>query len=274
MRTTLYIGLLLLVFTLFGCKSQKFFTERSHSDQKDLIENNVQVIKSKITRNNTTDTTVVLKNFRINYKSPRKSAKLYGAAKIVHDSVILVSIRAPLGIEISRVLLKPENISMLDRKNNKYIVGDYSYFKEQFNLDLNFNLIHSLLLANFPGDYQLLTKNGEIVRPSSYASDSLFVGNYYLPGANRYKFSLWLHPEIFKPKTFIFYKERNIEDFTITYSDFASHSTFYLPGRISVSSGSSSEAYSIKLYYRTLELSSDTAIKFQVPSKYKKVFIQ
>lgn len=274
MKTTLYIGLLIFGFTFFGCKSQKLFTERTPSEQKQLIQNNIRSISSKISGNNTTDTTVVLKNFKINYNSSRRSASFYGAAKIIHDSVILVSLRAPLGIEISRVLLQPDKVSVLDRKNNKHLVGDYTYFKNRFNLDLNFNLIHSLLLANFPTGYQLLTQQGDIVRESAAKSDSLFVGNYYTPNRNQYKFSLWLHPKLFKPETFIFYKERNIEDFNIKYSNYTSYSRFYLPGQVSINSGSSHENYSINLDYRSVELTSDTAVHFQVPSKYKTVVIK
>jgi len=274
MKNKLHIGILLIAFTFYGCKSQKLLTERTPSEQKSFIQNNINLVKRKISGYNTTDTTVILKNFKINYKSPRRSANLYGAAKIVKDSLILVSLRAPLGIEMSRVLLKPEKIAMLNRKNDKYLIGDYSYFKNQFNLDLNFDLIHSLLLANFPKNYQLLTKNGQIVSQTSYQSDSLFVGNYHLPASNHYKFSLWLHPEIFKPKSFIFYKERNIEDFTINYDNYASHSKFYLPGQIKINSGNSPNKYVIKLNYRTIELSSDSTVQFQIPSKYKKVFIK
>jgi hypothetical protein len=236
--------------------------------------NNARLVTNKITANNIHDTTVILKNFKISYSSPKRSASFYGSAKLVQDTSILISLRAPLGIELSRVLLKPDIVQVLDRQNDTYLIGDYSYFKDRFHLDLNFNLIYSLLIGNFPNGYQLLTNKGKVIRPESYASDSLFVGNYYRSSENHYKFSLWLHPELFKAKSLVFYKKRNIEEFNVSYYDFTKYSSHYIPGNLTIKSGSDRQKYTIDLKYRSISFSSDANINFQVPSKYKKVYIK
>jgi hypothetical protein len=274
MKRVSYIILVIVGLFFNGCKTQEILTDTTQSDQKKLIEEDARLVKSKIVDNNTVDTTIILKNFKINYKSPKRSATLYGAAKIIRDSAILVSLRAPLGIELSRVLLKPDAVLMLDRKENQYLIGDYTYFQDRFKLNLDFNLIHSLLLANFPKGYELLTKEGSVVQQSEYSSDSLYVGNYYKPAGNHYKFSLWLHPKLFKPKNIIFYRKRNIKDFNITYDNFTQYTNFYLPDRINIKDGSSRKKYNIQLSYRTIELSAETDVQFQVPSTYQKVYIK
>ena len=270
MRRFTGLPILILGIILFGCKSKMMITDVSDNNTE-ALENPV-FFKNEIVRNNVTDTTVTLKNFKINYSSANANHKLYGAAKLIQDSAILVSLRAPLGIEISRVLLLPHEVLVLDRQGNRYLVGDYSYLKNRFSLDLNFNLVYSLLVGNFPSDYKFFRRRKPFnSNVSSKPKDSLYVGDFFPSLKENYKFQLWVHSKLIRPERFIFYKKRNFKDFSVQYFDYLQYSKYYLPGSMIIKGGSNKTEYEIEIDYRKIELSSDKQINFDVPSKFKKI---
>ncbi|MGM0497177.1 MAG: DUF4292 domain-containing protein [Bacteroidota bacterium] len=270
MKWQIVFSLFLLGIIFFGCKSQKILTEKS--DHIDETLENHDMIKKGIINKNISDTTVILKNFKVKYSSEKASHNLYGSAKLVQDTAILVSLRAPLGIEISRVLFRPEEVLVLDRKGNRYLVGDYSYLEERFNMNLNFNLVYSLMIGNFPDEYQFLERRDNI-KPefSNVAQDSLYVGEFHQPAGKNYKFQLWIHSSLIRPELFIFYEERNFKNFSVQYFDYNEHSEYYLPGKLQIDGGQEKESYKIDIEYRNGELSSDKRIHFDVPSKFEKI---
>jgi len=267
------IAILILGIVLFGCKSKMMITKTS-DNISEAMENPVSV-QNKIVRNNISDTTVTLKNFKINYASDQATHNFYGAAKLIPDSAILVSLRAPLGIEISRVLFKPREVLVLDRKGNRYLVGDYAYLENRFGLDLTFNLVNSLLVGNFPSGYQFLHRrkpfNSEDSAPTT---DSLYVGDFFHSVKEKYKFQMWVHSSLIRPGRFLFYKERNFQAFSVRYFDYVEYSKYYLPGKLQIEGGSKNDEYKIEIDYRKIELSSDKQINFNVPSKFKKIRLQ
>jgi len=270
MRKYAGLGLIIFGIILFGCKSKMMMTETSET-VSEALENSGSV-KNRIANNNISDTTVILENFKINYSSDKVTHNLYGAAKLIPDSAILVSLRAPLGIEISRVLFMPQEVLVLDRKGNKYLVGDYSYLKNRFGLDLNFNLIYNLLVGNIPSDYQYLNKQKPLSSDiSSKPAESLYAGDFYHSLKENYKFQLWVHSSLLRPAMFIFYKERNFKEFSVSYFDFIKYSKYYLPDRLNIEGGSVDNSYKIEVDYRKIELSSDKQINFDVPSRFKKI---
>jgi len=240
----------------------------------EAIENPVS-LQREIVNNNIFDTTVTLKNFKINYSYKKTSHNLYGAAKIIQDSAILVSLRAPLGIEISRVLFKPREVLVLDRRGNRYLVGDYTYLKNRFGLDLNFNLVYSLLVGNFPSGYQFFKRRKPFKSDDSLKTpDSLYVGDFFHSVKENYKFQLWVHSSLIRPERFLFYKKRNFKEFSVQYFDYVEYSKYYLPGKLHIEGGSKNEKYKIEIDYRKIELSSDKQISFNVPSKFKKIHLK
>lgn len=273
MRRYAGIGIFIFSIVLFGCKSKMMITETSDTISE-ALENPVSV-KNEIVSNNINDTTVTLKNFKINYTSDKVSHNLYGAAKLIQDSAIVVSLRAPLGIEISRVLFLPEEVFVLDRKGNRYLEGDYSYLKDRFDLDLNFNLVYSLLIGNFPTEYKYFKKRKPLNSDySDKTQDSLYVGDFYHSDEENYKFQFWVHSSLIRPELYIFYKKRNFRDFSVQYFDYNEYSKFYLPGKLRIKGGANKEGYKIEIDYRKIELSSDKQINFDVPSKYKKIHLK
>lgn len=74
-----------------------------------------------------------------------KKDNLKAVLKIQRDSFIWMSLTAPLGIEIARLLLTPDSIKFVDSYNKKYFFESYRFFDEQFDIRINFDCFQRLL---------------------------------------------------------------------------------------------------------------------------------
>ena len=270
MKRQTVIIIVVIGLVLSGCKGQKLLT----GDKEELATplGKPDMIKKKIINHNTSDTTIIFKNIKIKYSSDEISHNLYASAKFIKDTAILVSLRAPLGIEISRVLFRPYEVLVLDRKGNRFLKGDYSYLEERFKLDLNFNLVYNLLVGNFPKGYQFFEryKNFNAIGKTE-TQDSLYVGEFYHSDKENYKLRLWVHASFIRPEAYVFYKKRNLADFSVRYFDYLNNSGFYIPSKLRIDGGQKKKSYRIDINYRNIEFSSDKRVHFEIPAKFKKI---
>ncbi len=82
-------------------------------------------------------------NFGINLNNQSK----YNSAancKIIHDSVIHISVQPFFGIEMFVVRLTPETITIIDKTKGVMYESDYLFFNHQFGLNINFDVFQSL----------------------------------------------------------------------------------------------------------------------------------
>ena len=68
--------------------------------------------------------------------------------RIKKDSAIWMSISPALGIEVARVIITKDSIKLLDKWNDQYYLGEFDYINEQFDTDLNFDILQDVLVAN------------------------------------------------------------------------------------------------------------------------------
>ncbi|MEX1187715.1 MAG: DUF4292 domain-containing protein [Bacteroidia bacterium] len=64
------------------------------------------------------------------------------------DSSIWMSISPALGIEVARVLITRDSIKLLNRLNATYFSGDYDYLNKLLQIEVNFDMVQSILLGN------------------------------------------------------------------------------------------------------------------------------
>lgn len=89
------------------------------------------------------------KKISISYEQEGKKQEFRGSVRMLKDSIIWVSI-SKLGIEGMRMKLTPDSVAFIDRLHRKYMLTDYSYFNEHFNLELDFFLIQRMLTNELP----------------------------------------------------------------------------------------------------------------------------
>ncbi|MCP9757672.1 DUF4292 domain-containing protein [Lacihabitans sp. CCS-44] len=85
---------------------------------------------------------------KISIKTAKIDQNIPATIHVKKDSVIWISIA--LGLEAARVSINPDSIFLLDRLNRKYYKVSFKELSENFDFELNFNMVQSLLIGNLP----------------------------------------------------------------------------------------------------------------------------
>jgi hypothetical protein len=59
-----------------------------------------------------------------------------------------MSISPALGIEVARVLITQDSIKFIDKWNDQYFIGDYSFMKEKLNIDIEFDILQDMIVGD------------------------------------------------------------------------------------------------------------------------------
>ncbi len=198
--------------------------------------------------------------------------------RIKKDSLIWISITPLLGIEMARILITRDTIKVINRFDKEYFIGDYSYINKKFNVELEFEIIQSLMLGNaipFEEDEKI-----------KFATDK---GYYYLGNLKKRKakkannkpnkiekeneelISLWMNPTSFRIEKILF-SDLAADRFLLgEYSNYFEVNGQLLPKNL-VFNFESKKPAKIKIEYSRVSLNQDMKFSFNISSKYEKVY--
>lgn len=96
------------------------------------------------------------------FKNETMSQGFSSTVKIRKDSAIWMNVKK-LGIEGGRALLTPDSIFIMNRLDKEYYKRDYAYFKEQFNIETDFQTLQQIIIGNavFVNNENLKAGKGE-----------------------------------------------------------------------------------------------------------------
>jgi hypothetical protein len=83
----------------------------------------------------------------VEFESDKMSDSFKIHVRLHKDSAIWIS-ATYYSVEAARFLITPDTVKFMDRKNNKYFIGDFVYINEKFNVELDFESLQSLILGN------------------------------------------------------------------------------------------------------------------------------
>lgn len=70
--------------------------------------------------------------FKLNAEFPQENHELEGILRIKKDSLIWVSLTAPLGIEVARIVLSKDSVIFLNKLKREYLIKPYTFFRTSF----------------------------------------------------------------------------------------------------------------------------------------------
>ena len=121
-----------------------------------------------------------------------------GAIRIKRDSAIYISIAPLLGIEIARVLITPDSVSMINRIENTYYTGNMGVINNMLNTHLDFYMLQALLTGNdfkhFSTDDFSLAQDREMLLLQSRNRRPLSAAH----GSISFQQNLWVNNESFR----------------------------------------------------------------------------
>jgi len=139
-----YLHLLLFLgaVLLFSCKSQREAVQIDRQLKKKKTSALVSQIKAQEFK---TDLLSIKTNVAFKTEKLSDSFKMY--IRLKQDSVIWVS-ATYYRVEVARLLLTPDSVKILDRKEKKYYSGDFQVLNINFETDFNFYTLQDLILGN------------------------------------------------------------------------------------------------------------------------------
>jgi hypothetical protein len=89
--------------------------------------------------------------FKGAYHMPDNKQVFSGQVRIKKDSIIWVSVYAVMNIEVFRLEVRPDSFFFINKLEKNYMSESIAYFKDRFNVDVDFEMLQSVLMGNdFP----------------------------------------------------------------------------------------------------------------------------
>ncbi len=87
---------------------------------------------------------------KIRYKEDRQKINGNAQIRIKKDSLIWLSLSPSLGIEVTRSIITPDTIIVINRMEKEYYTFNFKQLSDYFSFQIDFDLLQSMLLANLP----------------------------------------------------------------------------------------------------------------------------
>lgn len=270
-KVVFYLFMSLFVFsTLQGCKSKN-----------KVVETMVQPVNGKEKFEHLEDSLRANKSFpgnlsikaKVYFETPKMSDSFKMHIRMKKDSIIWISATF-YNMEVARFLMTPDSVKMIDRKNEKYYLGDYKYIANRFNVPLDFELIQSIFLGN-------PFKLDSAVKVRAYTSR----GNIIVASLNNLWFDngsgekqlvqqetrMWVDPDTYRVKKSKIGEYKTRKHFTTTYSDTIMIDGYAIPNGAEYLLRTDEEMKFTSNYLK-VESKPDLRFPFSISSKYEPIF--
>ena len=159
------ICFLMVVLLLAGCKTTKHI-QRAQDVKTDP---NRQLVEQVIAVQPSFRSLQVAKaKFKLDYE--KHSYNVSGSINILTDSAIVLSLQPLLGIELYRMEIQPQQITVIDKMNRRYVRMSYDELQKQTGLNVEFKDIQALLCNQI---FTVGTPQAELPNKKALVKDGL-----------------------------------------------------------------------------------------------------
>jgi hypothetical protein len=233
-----------------------------------------------------------IKRISVQYETPDEKTSFRANLQSIRDEYILLSL-SKINLPVAKLLLTPDSVKMINYFEKNYLTRDYSYLGSFFNMDIDFDVIQSILTNNVFScrDDPREQDFREFV---SYADSGFYVlqslKNRKLEKIERKrkeekierylkKFdeenpiiqSLYIDPVNYKIRRVVLYDRVEEETLTISFSEFHPVDNKLYPGNIHIYFKSPADFLNIKIKLSKLSTHTDEGFSFKIPERYKRV---
>lgn len=267
-KQLLYILSLLFISTLLvQCKAKKPLIDQK-TEITHLSKSKADTIVRKVLKNNFEFENLKAK-INTRYKSREKQNLIFGTFIKMHkDSAIHATISI-LGIPIVIALITPDSLKFINKKEQKYFEGDFSYVSKLLKTEISFSQIQDLLVGNpirmdSNSNHYLIQDNDEF-----YIS-SLNQGELNKMESNGdWQVKFWIN-EFFKAGKTLVSNDSTNTRIQIYQADYKKIDGNLFPNRTKAEIITATDSISIHLNYQRVKINTDIKYTYTVPSHYKK----
>jgi hypothetical protein len=256
-----YIPLLLLLCFMLSCK-----TAQKAIEPKVEPKINTAITKSQLFEaidKSKFDFDWLSFKADIDYKGKPMNISVGSNFRIRKDSVIWMNVKK-FGFEVARVKVTTDSIYAIDYFHGEYMVKDLKYLETKFNLPADFKVLQNILVGNVvyltkKDKYQVKSiQTGYTIKDSISALQSICEVD-----AQHYRPNFMHFEEVAKNRVV----KTNYED----YQSFSDYGIFSYLRTFDIFSSETGKI-NIKIEIdKNLEVNVPKAIKFEIPSDYRKV---
>lgn len=284
MKTGYFLGILFVSCCFFSCRSMK--NTVVHKEIPNITEN--RLLKN-VYANEPDFSSLYSKRMDVSFIEGGKESSLRGTLKIQRDSFIQISISAPLGIEVGRVLLTRDSVKFVDSYHKRYFLSDYKFFYDKFDANLSYDCFQNFLTNSF---FDFESCNGTESKERRYKLDK--VDNSYVLSTLEEKalgrkikklyrkkrknkdFVLILQkiqvdPVTFRPLSILLEDVDEEAGITVNYKDFRDFDGVFFPEKIAFFLFSEKDKTGLEIRFNRLEFNGVVEPNFRISPKYKRI---
>lgn len=241
-----------ILFLCFGFSSCSLLKNNNTLIEKPFYE--TDNIENKITELNISPDWVSL-NSKIKINKEGEKTEINSIIRVKKDSVIWISLKAPLGIEILRTMITPDSIYFMSRIDKTYFVKPISHLKTVVKTDMNYFQIQEILFSS----PKILNSN---IVP--YKSK---IGKYI----SKSEYATYIINNFFRIEKMELSDTEN-KKLTITFTNYSFFEDIksYYPKNLNIEV-SSEEKFTANIDFSKIEFNKNSLLSFKIPSSYVKV---
>ena len=193
--------------------------------------------------------------------------------RIKKDSIIWMSV-SKLGIEGIRILITKDSVKFINRSNSNYFMGDFNYLSTLLNIQLDFEILQSLLVGNSVTFYTEEEKLKAGIDNCKYMLATIRKNKLrkVMEKGKELKEpiqSIYMMPETFKISRILFYEFNPERIFDAQYYNFLEiDSTQKFPTEMSFLIKAQKNA-AINIKYSKIKLNEEQSFPFKIPENYE-----
>ncbi|RMG76819.1 MAG: DUF4292 domain-containing protein [Bacteroidetes bacterium] len=278
-KNNLHILLIISALWLFSaCKTTEKKTAKllKVKSKEKLIEN--------IRRSEAKPEWISIKS-SVAFKTDKVSDSFKMYFRLRTDSALWIS-ATYYAVEVARFLITPDTLKYMDRKNNKYFVGNIAYLENKFDLQFDFYMLQDILLGNIPDSlnpkdvnvdfrkkrYELYSFKKRWIKKSTDEKNSRLDGK--LGGKVEKKQSksiavyAMLNNSDYRPETLKIIDLLSQKQLIINYTEYSETDSLLIPHKykITIISDLNMEA---EIEYLKTKINEPLKMSFTIPEKYE-----
>lgn len=285
---------LFVVFFAFACKTKKYVVDDTKPVNTNLKLKNYGIGKliDSITSHFLLYDTLSVK-FKLKIDLSDESHNLDGVFRIKKDSLIWISLIAPLGIEAARVLLTHDSVYFMNKLKKEYFIKPYSFFENNLQVELKFTDLQAILTnqlflfsetdeeSNLEMNYN--SNEREYIKKTFFKDKDS--SNYILKTHRKHKIkrsirkntkeliveNIKIMPHTFKINRVEVIDYAENRQLNIEYQHFETIQNTLFPKTIQFTVKDSTKVFQVLLDYSKITINSESNFSFNIPNSYKRL---
>ena len=275
---------MLVSVLMFSCRTAKQVVT-----EKDIPLMTEHKLLKQIESNRLNDSTLFAKRIDVSFTDGENSDNFKASLKISRDSFMQISLTAPLGIEVARILLTQDSIKFVDVYHKKYFLADYDYFNQRYDVSLTYDFLQNIFTNTF-SDFTLLDESN--LRTKRYKLDRTEMGYklwtvdkknagkklkkfYKQSGSERDEIILLqeilIDPTYFRPLSMSLKDLNEGVGISVRYENFVKFGEELFPEKMRFTLFSKKSNMDLNLKFQRMEFNVPVEPNFRILSKYKRM---